>query len=637
MQRLLKRRKVQECLEETEKEIGDTGMSLNDLESLLNEEGIDTKIETLATRRIASNSSTRYLLINDVKQKLVDAKKKNEAINPASTSKDEETTNTEGKESKKGELEDDLEKAIKMSLECTNEADTTAGTSKTDDSWTSCMSDSETEFSKTDSEEEDGCEAPDMTSAKAYIMQYCDFTNKAIDDIVSSRLKSAKSKNKKSEADDILDEINFKKSQRVANCDHLSSSDDEFDNSIDLDVHTTVEQVTSAKSVNNELNDASVVVLENPNSEVIMLDSTIDESPEKSIDSKNNDEYQEQSSDNGFEDIRQTKQAVVTPTSFVYKENVENEKKSSNNDFEDVPQIEHAVATTLQSSDKNEESGSSDDDFEEVPEISKPVVQLSLDMNEAPEDDIFADIFTENQAKVDIQNENTTPKITKNKRITSEDYEQNDDELQKAIMMSLECVMEDNITMPDEIDYNEKEILVQDTHKELKTDVTSKETLKISKTQESLNEILSAQPSIAKTIIDESKQMITKDKAPITTEQLNNMVEEIQNEEQNLEQEKGRLDRIGRNITEQMTKEAQELLQIFGIPYIVAPMEAEAQCAFLESVNLTDGTITDDSDIWLFGGRTVYKNFFNQKKHVLQFLGERIEKSFSTYLEILLI
>lgn len=115
----------------------------------------------------------------------------------------------------------------------------------------------------------------------------------------------------------------------------------------------------------------------------------------------------------------------------------------------------------------------------------------------------------------------------------------------------------------------------------------------------------------------------------LNTEKLNSMVEEIQSEELDLIQEKGRLDRVGRNITEQMTKEAQELLQIFGIPYIVAPTEAEAQCAFLESVKLTDGTITDDSDIWLFGGRTVYKNFFNQKKHVLQFLADRIETSYN--------
>lgn len=45
-------------------------------------------------------------------------------------------------------------------------------------------------------------------------------------------------------------------------------------------------------------------------------------------------------------------------------------------------------------------------------------------------------------------------------------------------------------------------------------------------------------------------------------------------------------------------------------------MEAEAQCAVLDLTDQTSGTITDDSDIWLFGGRHVYKNFFNQSKYV---------------------
>lgn len=58
-------------------------------------------------------------------------------------------------------------------------------------------------------------------------------------------------------------------------------------------------------------------------------------------------------------------------------------------------------------------------------------------------------------------------------------------------------------------------------------------------------------------------------------------------------------------------------------------MEAEAQCAFLDLVSLTDGTITDDSDIWLFGGRKVYKNFFNQKKHVMCFKSSDIKQCFS--------
>jgi DNA excision repair protein ERCC-5 len=58
-------------------------------------------------------------------------------------------------------------------------------------------------------------------------------------------------------------------------------------------------------------------------------------------------------------------------------------------------------------------------------------------------------------------------------------------------------------------------------------------------------------------------------------------------------------------------------------------MEAEAQCAFLDLVSLTDGTITDDSDIWLFGGKKVYKNFFNQKKHVMCFKASDIKQCFS--------
>lgn len=60
----------------------------------------------------------------------------------------------------------------------------------------------------------------------------------------------------------------------------------------------------------------------------------------------------------------------------------------------------------------------------------------------------------------------------------------------------------------------------------------------------------------------------------------------------------------------------QELLRLFGIPYVEAPMEAEAQCAILDLTDQTSGTITDDSDIWLFGARHVYKNFFNKNKFV---------------------
>lgn len=55
---------------------------------------------------------------------------------------------------------------------------------------------------------------------------------------------------------------------------------------------------------------------------------------------------------------------------------------------------------------------------------------------------------------------------------------------------------------------------------------------------------------------------------------------------------------------------------MFGLPYIIAPTEAEAQCAYMEMTNLVDGVVTDDSDVFLFGAQSVYKNIFDDRKYV---------------------
>ncbi|XP_071598812.1 DNA excision repair protein ERCC-5 isoform X2 [Heliangelus exortis] len=102
----------------------------------------------------------------------------------------------------------------------------------------------------------------------------------------------------------------------------------------------------------------------------------------------------------------------------------------------------------------------------------------------------------------------------------------------------------------------------------------------------------------------------------INLEELEELESHLSAEQNMLEAQKQQQERVAASVTGQMFLESQELLRLFGIPYIEAPMEAEAQCAVLDLTDQTSGTITDDSDVWLFGARHVYKNFFSQNKYV---------------------
>jgi DNA excision repair protein ERCC-5 len=78
--------------------------------------------------------------------------------------------------------------------------------------------------------------------------------------------------------------------------------------------------------------------------------------------------------------------------------------------------------------------------------------------------------------------------------------------------------------------------------------------------------------------------------------------------------------------TPEMFAEVQEMLALFGIPFMVAPSEAEAQCAALDAAGLVDGVATDDNDVFLFGGRRVYRHLFAEARYVEEYVTADVER-----------
>ncbi|XP_017699575.3 DNA repair protein UVH3 [Phoenix dactylifera] len=106
---------------------------------------------------------------------------------------------------------------------------------------------------------------------------------------------------------------------------------------------------------------------------------------------------------------------------------------------------------------------------------------------------------------------------------------------------------------------------------------------------------------------------------------LDNEISLLRQECFDLGNEQRKLERNAETVSSEMFAECQELLQMFGLPYIIAPMEAEAQCAYMEMTKLVDGVVTDDSDVFLFGARSVYKNIFDDRKYVETYFMKDIE------------
>ncbi|KAG5876721.1 hypothetical protein JTB14_015510 [Gonioctena quinquepunctata] len=253
---------------------------------------------------------------------------------------------------------------------------------------------------------------------------------------------------------------------------------------------------------------------------------------------------------------------------------------------------------------KEKHLGSScSNDFVEVIDEKEKInpLEIVIDPSENPEDDLFGDIFMKED------DEDKGLKITIQPNLKPEDDLFSD-------------VFKENAKVPpSQLEPQQKETLKPCLES---TEIAKQAEVEINKAEEvKVNEGIK---------VDENKKDIAqKPVTPqLTLKEMSDLKDTLQREKTDLIIEKANKERLASNITDQMYQEAQELLELFGVPYLIAPMEAEAQCAFLDGIELTDGTITDDSDIWLFGGRTVYKNFFNQSKYVMEFKAENIKHHF---------
>ncbi|KAK6045790.1 XPG I-region, partial [Cooperia oncophora] len=70
-----------------------------------------------------------------------------------------------------------------------------------------------------------------------------------------------------------------------------------------------------------------------------------------------------------------------------------------------------------------------------------------------------------------------------------------------------------------------------------------------------------------------------------------------------------------------------DFLTACGFPWIEAPGEAEAQCVELERLGLVQGVISDDSDVWAFGVRNVYRHLFSKNKNVQHYDSRVVRQS----------
>ncbi|KAI4464459.1 dna repair protein complementing xp-g cells-related [Holotrichia oblita] len=602
MKRLLKRYSVQVSLEETEKEMGGCTLSLGELEKLLTNHGVITS-ESVVGRRIASDENKRYIYIKNLKEAIEQAvdQAKNEtgeSINKDGINEDippETTSDSKIIKSKADiEFEGDLEQAIKLSLQ------------NKEESFNSKEVDVEKCSDEGNKSQEEGKEIIAQETSENVNELNLEPHSKQITS--ENICNSSKSKADEEYEQDLEAAIKLSLQDEV-----LSNKSGDIIDKIVLDGEEDRFSDSSGHQSDSELADN---VMASAKSYMLEYSGLTPAEIVKIIGCKSGLAKAKINTDNGEKSTKIVANKKIDFKKLLNKPSSSDKLRSSeeNCDLKQLETDSNSSTTKQDIKDNSVEFMSdtdSDDDFLEVEtsrdtsqrekepqtcEKNKNSLQITIEKVSALEDDIFKDVFAETDTLKDNSAEETLN--TENKKSQNDTSSDNCNETNKVKRIN---IIENIILSPN-----------------VKDDIPK-------------------ESELLKDIVKPSTSTDTQ-KPKLTTNELKKIRDNLAKETTKLMSDKSNKERLAGNITDQMYQEAQELLQLFGVPYVIAPMEAEAQCAFLNEINLTDGTITDDSDIWLFGGKTVYKNFFNQSKLVLEFKAEDIQDSFklSRYEMILL-